>query len=152
MVITVAAVISALRKRFKSHQTMMLRSYALMFGFVRLDNHMLGTPLEVPLATGVDRASMVIWMAWVVPLVAIEFFVTWLPAALGPRRRQHAPSAPPRLRPYASGARLLQVSQSRARPARDDASDREGCGGGRAGGVDHVNGAGGVDPDEVVQK
>jgi hypothetical protein len=81
--ITTAAVVMILLGRHRAHGDFMIRSYALMYGFllVRLYAHMVGTPLEVPLPGGVDRASMVIWLAWVVPLLCTETLLSWGPMA-----------------------------------------------------------------------
>jgi len=60
---------------------------------VRLDNHLLDTPFEIPLADGVPRNSMVIWLAWVVPLMMAELFLVWIPTlqkAL--RSKRHRPA------------------------------------------------------------
>ena len=62
------------------------------FVFVRLDSHLVGTPLEIPLAAGISRSSMVLWLAWVIPLIVCELILVWLPTvqkALRSRRRRH---------------------------------------------------------------
>ena len=98
LIVTVLAMISAMAGSFKVHRDFMIRSYALMYAFVlvRLDAHLLGTPLEIPLAEGTQRNSMVLWVAWVGPLVLIELFVSWIPAvrkALRPKRVFERPPA-----------------------------------------------------------
>ncbi|MDG2282516.1 MAG: hypothetical protein P8L45_05315 [Longimicrobiales bacterium] len=45
------------------------------FVFVRLDNHLVGNPLEIPLAEGAPRTLMVLWVAWVIPLLACELIL-----------------------------------------------------------------------------
>lgn len=87
--VTTMAVGLAVQRDFVNHRLFMIRSYVLMYAFVivRLDDHLLGTPLEVPLLAGVPRNSMVIWMSWVVPLVLTELIISWWPAV---RRRRRA--------------------------------------------------------------
>jgi len=96
MLVTVAAVITVVRGNYRVHRDFMIRSYALMYGFVfvRLDAHLVGTPFEIPLASGAARNSMVIWLAWVIPLVVVEFFISWGPAVRRAFRTKRAtPSA-----------------------------------------------------------
>lgn len=80
--VTLIALVTAVKGRYRLHRDFMVRSYALMYGFVfvRLDTHLLGTFLEVPLAEGVARNSMVLWLAWVLPLLAAEVVISWIPA------------------------------------------------------------------------
>lgn len=82
LVVTVIAVVAGVMQSFKVHRDFMIRSYALMYGFVlvRMDTHLIGTPLEIPLADGVARESMVLWLAWVTPLLVTEAGLSWLPA------------------------------------------------------------------------
>ena len=95
MVVTGLAVTLAILGRTRAHRDFMIRSYALMYAFVfvRLDAHLIGTPLEIPLAPGVPRNSMVLWLAWVTPLLACELFLVWIPTlqkALRAKRRRGA--------------------------------------------------------------
>ena len=95
MVVTGIAVTLAILGRTRAHRDFMIRSYALMYAFVfvRLDAHLIGTPLEIPLAPGVPRNSMVLWLAWVTPLLACELFLVWIPTlqkALRAKRRRGA--------------------------------------------------------------
>lgn len=99
-VITGLAVWTAVQKKFSAHRDFMIRSYVLMFGFVlvRLDVHLLGTPLEIPLpadAAG-GRAPMLLWVVWVVPLMITELLLSWWPTASKKKkkaRRFEKPSA-----------------------------------------------------------
>ncbi len=94
IVVTTLAIWNAKRRKFSVHRDFMFRSYVLMLGFVfvRLDHHLIGTPLEVPLPVDVPggRAPMLLWVAWVVPLFLTELWLVWLPASFRsnrPRRR-----------------------------------------------------------------
>ena len=94
MLVTGLAVVLAILGRHRAHRDFMIRSYALMYAFVfvRLDSHLVGTPLEIPLAAGISRSSMVLWLAWVIPLIVCELILVWLPTvqkALRSRRRRH---------------------------------------------------------------
>lgn len=83
---TALAVLMAVRRRFEAHRQFMIRSWVLMNGFVfvRLDAH-----FPYPLPTGPDtyRPAMIIWLAWVVPLVVTEIWLTWIPLATRKRGR-----------------------------------------------------------------
>lgn len=99
MLVTAAALITALRGSYRAHQDFMIRSCVLMYGFVlvRLDGHLIGTPLELPLASGASRNPMLIWLAWTVPLLLVEVRVSWIPAvrrAFRPRRSGGMHSSP----------------------------------------------------------
>ncbi|MEM7414170.1 MAG: DUF2306 domain-containing protein [Gemmatimonadota bacterium] len=99
-VITGFAIWTAVQKKFSAHRDFMIRSYVLMFGFVfvRLDTHLQGTPLEIPLpadAAG-GRAPMLLWVVWVVPLIVTELVLSWWPSAMKKKkkaRRFEKPSA-----------------------------------------------------------
>ena len=88
LIVTVLAVLMALRRNFEAHRQFMIRSWVLMNGFVfvRLDTY-----LEFPLPTGpgVDRPAMLIWAVWVVPLIMTEMWLSWGPLITRtPRRAQ----------------------------------------------------------------
>ena len=94
-IVTAIAAALAILGRYRAHRDFMIRSYVLMYAFVfvRLDNHLLDTPFEIPLADDVPRNSMVIWLAWVVPLMMAELFLVWIPTlqkAL--RSKRHRPA------------------------------------------------------------
>ena len=82
LVVTAIGASLAILRSYSSHRDFMLRSYALLYGFVlvRLDLWLQGTFLEVPLPPGVPRESMVLWMAWVLPLLLCECGLSWGPA------------------------------------------------------------------------
>ncbi|MEQ1855740.1 MAG: DUF2306 domain-containing protein [Longimicrobiales bacterium] len=86
---TLLAIVMAVRRDFEAHRQFMLRSYVLMNGFVfvRLDTHL---PYPLPEGPGVDRPAMIIWVAWVVPLLVTELWLSWRPLALGRRRQKVA--------------------------------------------------------------
>lgn len=93
--VTGIAVLLAILGRHRAHRDFMIRSYALMYAFVfvRLDHHLVGTPLEIPLAEGAPRNLMVLWLAWVIPLLACELILVWIPTvqkALRSRRHSQA--------------------------------------------------------------
>ena len=81
MAVTGLALLLALLGRHRAHRDFMIRSYALMYAFVfvRLDHHLIGTPLEIPLAEGIQRNAVILWLAWVIPLLACEVALVWLP-------------------------------------------------------------------------
>lgn len=93
LTVTLIAVVLAVLQSHAMHREFMVRSYALMFAFVfvRLDHHLVGTTLEVPLPAGVARPALVMWLAWLVPLLLVELVVSWMPtvrrAYSRPRRR-----------------------------------------------------------------
>lgn len=92
LVVTVFAVWAAVSRDFAAHRAFMIRSYVLMNGFVflRLDHHLIGTPLELPLpgGEGVARAPMLLWVIWVAPLLVTELYLSWWPAVTKASRRQ----------------------------------------------------------------
>lgn len=81
-IVTALAVLMAVRRRFDAHRQFMVRSWVLLNGFVivRLDTHF---PLPFPTGLEIDRPAMLIWAAWVVPLILTEMYLSWLPLARG---------------------------------------------------------------------
>lgn len=95
-IVTTAAIVMAIQRNLKAHRHFMIRSYVLMNAFVlvRLDAHLIDTPLEIPLpmGPGVERAPMLLWVVWVVPLLITEMWLSWYPAV---RRRRKVRRAAP---------------------------------------------------------
>ena len=94
---TMAAVAMAIAGNYKAHRDFMIRSYILLYAFVfvRLDNNLLGTPLEVPGPLGADRGSLVVWYAWVVPLLVVEASISWVPTIRRVLKRRSGPRRTP---------------------------------------------------------
>lgn len=84
-IVTGAAILTAIRREFDAHRQFMIRSWVLMNGFVfvRLDTHL---EYPLPAGTGVNRAAMVLWVAWVVPLMLTELWLSWRPLWRGRKR------------------------------------------------------------------
>jgi len=85
---TVAALVCARRRAFVAHEQFMIRSYAMAFAFafVRLMGEAedwLFPFLPSKELRGVTRE----WLCFVLPLLAIEFWNSWLPALRATRRR-----------------------------------------------------------------
>jgi len=78
--VTALALLMAIRRRFEAHRQFMMRSWVLMNGFVfvRLDTYV---EYPLPAGPGVNRAAIVLWVSWVVPLLATEMFLSWYPLA-----------------------------------------------------------------------
>lgn len=79
LAVTVIAVALARARRFEVHRQFMIRSYVLLNGFVffRLDSHF---PFPLPEGPLVNRAALLLWVSWVVPLLVVELWLSWLPA------------------------------------------------------------------------
>ena len=93
-VVTAAAVVMAVRREFDAHRQFMVRSWVLMNGFVfvRLDTHL---QYPLPSGPGIDRASMVLWVSWVIPLLFAEAWLSWGPTLAGKRRDRPRTVTPP---------------------------------------------------------
>lgn len=93
IVFTVIAVLMAVMGNYKAHKDFMIRSYVMMYAFVivRLDTHAQGTFLEIPLPEGVERSSMVLWYAWVIPLLVVEAGISWFPTVRRVMKRRSGP-------------------------------------------------------------
>jgi len=88
--VTATGVFMAVRRNFAAHRQFMIRSWVLMNGFVfvRLDTHL---PFPLPTGAGIDRPAMLIWVAWVVPLLVTEICLSWLPLTRGGGRTVAVP-------------------------------------------------------------
>ena len=77
-IVTALGVVMAVRRQFYVHRQFMIRSWVLMNGFVfvRLDTHF---PYPLPTGPDIDRPAMLIWAAWVVPLILTEMLLNWTP-------------------------------------------------------------------------
>ena len=64
----------------------MIRSWVLMNGFVfvRLDTYL---EYPFPVGVGISRPAMLIWVAWVVPLLLTEMWLSWSPLVERSRAR-----------------------------------------------------------------
>ena len=85
LIVTALAVVMAVKGRYDLHRQFMIRSYVLLNGFMflRLDTH-LGFPLGN--VAPADRAGVLLWVAWVVPILLTEMWLSWSPQiARGPR-------------------------------------------------------------------
>lgn len=78
LIVTTLAVVMAVRRRLDVHRQFMIRSYVLMNGFVlvRLDTHI---PFPLGDVASLERAGVLLWAVWVVPLLLTEMWFSWVP-------------------------------------------------------------------------
>ena len=86
LIVTALAVLMAVRRQFDAHRQFMIRSWVLMNGFVfvRLDTYL---EYPFPVGVGISRPAMLIWVAWVVPLLLTEMWLSWSPLVERSRAR-----------------------------------------------------------------
>ncbi len=82
---SIAAWRCAVRRDFAAHRLFMIRSYglALVFVWLRLLGDVPPDLLFFYIEDPAMRDSTLEWMSWVLPLLAIEFWISWLPLLRG---------------------------------------------------------------------
>lgn len=78
---TVSAWWCAVRKKYAAHRLFMIRSYGLALVLVWL--RLIGDVPQDAMFWFIDsqdvRDTTIEWMSWVIPLIAIEFWISWRP-------------------------------------------------------------------------
>ena len=80
---TSAAWITIKRKNVQAHQLFMIRSYTLTLAFVflRILSDLVYKHNFLSFITNEDvRDATYEWMSWILPLLVVEFFISWLPS------------------------------------------------------------------------
>lgn len=83
MLMTVFAWIAIKRKNVQAHRLFMIRSYtlALSFIFVRILSDLVEKHNFLTFISNSEvKAATYEWGSWVVPLLVVEFFISWLPS------------------------------------------------------------------------
>lgn len=86
---TLAAWRCAVRRDFEAHRLFMIRSYglALVLVWLRLMGDVPPDLMFFYIKDEAIRDTTLEWMSWIVPLLAIEFWLSWLPLLIGAKRR-----------------------------------------------------------------
>lgn len=80
---TIAAWITIRRKNIKAHRHFMIRSYTLGLTFIALrilDDLVYKQNLLFFITNDEVKDTTYEWMSWVLPLLVVEFFISWIPA------------------------------------------------------------------------
>lgn len=92
LLFTTTAWLSARRRDFATHRLFMIRSYnlALVFIWLRLVQEIPRDLLFFYIRDEGIRDTTIEWFIWVIPLIAAELWLSWLPAARGRKRAARA--------------------------------------------------------------
>jgi uncharacterized membrane protein len=84
------ALVAVKNRRIDAHREWMIRSYIVTFSFASF-RYLVGLPVFAGLGAG--REASVLWLSWVVPMMAFELYNQW--RRVVPLKRRAAPMAQP---------------------------------------------------------